>query len=586
MECPNCKTSNPDGNRFCGGCGVRITSEPGDLRTILRDELPRQIEQAVEAKLSNLPDRNFVELKATEQVIERTWKWMIRFATVIGIAAIVVAIALGVWGVDSIQDLQVLRKKAEAKLSSAVTKAETIEAKADEATETFKLRIAESKIQAEAAKEIAEKANEALGNAQETVERYRAHVAEMEEKVREVDETVEQVKSLEEEVQNAIQETKGTVGEFNKRTQKLDDELTGIAEKVAGLRDMARQTADLATKIAETEGTEKGVEVLSDRVTARVRFDEAFSEEDPERKIALYTEAIELDSEFAFAYNNRGGAYSKKGDHDRAIADYDRAIELDPNDVVAYINRGTAYGDKDEYDRAIINYDRGIELDPNYVNAYINRGTAYYRKGNDDRAIMEYNRAIELDPNAQIAYVYRGNIYGGKGDHDRAIADYDRAIELNPDFFAAFHRRGEQMFNLGRFGEAERDLAKSVRLEPSNAYAVIWLYLAHARSGEPDEEALRADAAKIDMNKWPGPVISMYLGQLTPEKLGETARDQNPNTDSEQRCEANFYIAELRLMERRHEEAISLFRTAFETCPRTFTEYDGANAELQRLAAD
>ena len=552
MECPNCKTSNPDGDRFCGACGVRITSEPDDLRTILRDELPRQIGQAIEAKLSDLPDRNVVELKATEQVIERTWKWMIRFATVIGIPAVAAAIALGVWGVDSIRDLEELRIEAEAKLSSAVIKAEKIEAQATAASKAFNSQIAESKKQAEAARGIARKANEALGNARQTVERYRTHVAEMEGMLRAAAETVEQVKNLEEEVHKALQETRGTVGEFNQRAQILDGELKGIAEKVAGLRDMARQTAILATKVAATEDTEKGIEVISDRVTARVRFDEALSEEDPERKIALYTEAIELDRNYAFAYNNRGNSYSYKGNDDRAITDYDRAIELDPN----------------------------------FAAAYINRGIAYHKKGNYDRAITDYDRAIELDPNAKHAYLNRGNSYSDKGDHDRAITDFDRAIELDPNYVTAYRRRGEQMFNLERFREAERDLAKSVRLKPSGAYAAIWLYLARARSGEPDEEALRANAAKIDMNKWPGPVISMYLGQLTSEKLGETARDENPKTQREQKCEANFYIGALRLTEHRKDEATSLFRTALETCPRFFIEYDGANAELQRLGVD
>jgi lipoprotein NlpI len=128
------------------------------------------------------------------------------------------------------------------------------------------------------------------------------------------------------------------------------------------------------------------------------------------------------------------------------------------------------------------------------------------------------------------------------------------------------------MFYVGRFREAERDLAKGVRLEPSDAYAVIWLYLGRVRApgGKPDAEALRAETSKMDLNKWPGPVVSMYLGELTPETLRDTARSNNPKTDREQGCEANFYIGELRLMERRQEEATSLFRTALETCPRNF----------------
>ena len=39
-------------------------------------------------------------------------------------------------------------------------------------------------------------------------------------------------------------------------------------------------------------------------------------------------------------YNNRGNAYSKKGDYNRAISNYTEAIVLNPNYAIAYYNRG------------------------------------------------------------------------------------------------------------------------------------------------------------------------------------------------------------------------------------------------------
>ena len=54
------------------------------------------------------------------------------------------------------------------------------------------------------------------------------------------------------------------------------------------------------------------------------------------------TKAIELDPKYVFAYNNRGNAYEKKGEHDLAIADFDKAIEIDPKYAFAYDNRGNA----------------------------------------------------------------------------------------------------------------------------------------------------------------------------------------------------------------------------------------------------
>ena len=73
------------------------------------------------------------------------------------------------------------------------------------------------------------------------------------------------------------------------------------------------------------------------------------------------------------AYNNRGNAYSAKGEYDRAVQDYDQSIKLNPNYAQAFNNRGVAYQKKAEYDRAIEDFDESIKLNPNYANAFANR---------------------------------------------------------------------------------------------------------------------------------------------------------------------------------------------------------------------
>ena len=53
-----------------------------------------------------------------------------------------------------------------------------------------------------------------------------------------------------------------------------------------------------------------------------------------------YTQAIQLNPNDADAYNNRGVAYSGKGDFDRAIDDFDKTIQLNSDPADAYNNRG------------------------------------------------------------------------------------------------------------------------------------------------------------------------------------------------------------------------------------------------------
>jgi serine protease Do len=48
----------------------------------------------------------------------------------------------------------------------------------------------------------------------------------------------------------------------------------------------------------------------------------------PPKAIADYTQAIEIDPNFASAYNKRGFAYLNLKEYQKAIADYEKAAQL------------------------------------------------------------------------------------------------------------------------------------------------------------------------------------------------------------------------------------------------------------------
>ena len=98
------------------------------------------------------------------------------------------------------------------------------------------------------------------------------------------------------------------------------------------------------------------------------------------------------------------------------------------------------------------------------------------------------------------------------------------------------------------------------QLDPKNAYAVLWLDIVGKRG---NLRSRLADATKqIDKNKWPGPIIRLYLGQSTAEAVLIAADDPNAHTKKGQVCEANFFIGELMLQGSKKDEAAQLFRLA------------------------
>jgi len=78
----------------------------------------------------------------------------------------------------------------------------------------------------------------------------------------------------------------------------------------------------------------------------------------------------------AIAYNNRGNAYTAKGDYDSAISDFDQSIALNPTYAKAFNNRGVAHLRRREYELAIEAFDDAIKLDPGYGAAFVNRAGA------------------------------------------------------------------------------------------------------------------------------------------------------------------------------------------------------------------
>lgn len=173
--------------------------------------------------------------------------------------------------------------------------------------------------------------------------------------------------------------------------------------------------------------------------------------------ITAYSKAIELNPQFALAYNNRGAVYAKLGNYSQAIKDYDKAIKLSPQDAGNYHNRGNAYVELGNYNQAIKDYDKTIELNPRHADIYASRGVAYSRLGNYNQAIKDYDRAIKLNPQDAVTYGLRGSLYDKRNNYNQAISDYNKAIELTPQDARLYYIRG--LIYYGNLGNSKQGIA-------------------------------------------------------------------------------------------------------------------------------
>jgi lipoprotein NlpI len=292
---------------------------------------------------------------------------------------------------------------------------------------------------------------------------------------------------------------------------------------------------------------------------------------------ALIQSGDESASDLVSDFVNRGNAHLDREEFDLAISDYDEVLKHDPTYAIGWYDRGTAYRLKKDYDEAIADYGRAIALDPRYEDAFVNRGVAHAAKGDTDPAISDYTTALMLDASDVAAYRARGDAYADKGDLTLALQDYDEALRRVPGDVDTYRSRGYAHFYAGDFPAAAADLARVVAAQPDDVYAMLWAYLAAVRTdaAAAAKKSLLASAASANP-AWPHPVIELFAGASTVEAT--LAAAQTPS----QRCEGQFYAGEWKLLQGDRGGATAVLQAAVASCPKSFTEYKGAQAELKR----
>lgn len=219
-----------------------------------------------------------------------------------------------------------------------------------------------------------------------------------------------------------------------------------------------------------------------------------YDKKDFQGAIEDYSRAIQLNPNFAPAYNNRGNARYTLGNKQGAMEDYNRAIQLDPNFANAYTGRGNIRDDLGDEREAIEDYNRAIQLDPNNANAYYNRGITRNKLGDKQGAIEDYDRAIRLDPNNANAYNNRGYVRSALGDLQGAIQDFNRAIRLDPNLALAYNNRGAARYELGDKQGAIEDYDRAIQLDPN--YANAYTGRGNARYTLENKQGAREDYQK------------------------------------------------------------------------------------------
>ena len=138
--------------------------------------------------------------------------------------------------------------------------------------------------------------------------------------------------------------------------------------------------------------------------------------------------ALSLEPSLGAPHAALGAAYTNlEHDFTKAIAEFDRAIELDPNYATAYQWKTTPLGALGEFDRSIASDRKAIALDP--LSLIVNADLAfnYLNAHRFDEAIAQSRKTLEIDPNFHVVRGYLAQGLQFTGKLAEALAEYRAA---------------------------------------------------------------------------------------------------------------------------------------------------------------
>ncbi|MGE5363750.1 MAG: tetratricopeptide repeat protein [Bacteroidota bacterium] len=187
-----------------------------------------------------------------------------------------------------------------------------------------------------------------------------------------------------------------------------------------------------------------------------------------------------------------------------------KALELDPDFAAAYNNLGYLYIDKGDFKKAETAFKKYISLQPGFPNAHDSYAEMLMKAGRYDESIAEYNKALSLDPKFIIAYTGLGNNYLFKGDFVKARENYQKMCDADPNGYmnlTGLYNQAVSFVREGDFDNALKVLDKRVSAAQTIG-SVSDVVLSHtiaaqilAAKGNADEAMKHYDMAYEDIEK-------------------------------------------------------------------------------------
>jgi tetratricopeptide (TPR) repeat protein len=252
------------------------------------------------------------------------------------------------------------------------------------------------------------------------------------------------------------------------------------------------------------------------------------TEQDMQKAIGYFQEAIEKDHDYALAYDGLADCWVALGWYaylsptqtfPHAKEAVNRALTLDDSLAEAHTSLAfvSVYWDRD-WRKAEREFRRAIELNPNYANGHHWYAEFLSLLGRHEQAIAESERARELDPLSNIINTWVGSRYFYARQYDKAIEEYRNAVEMDPNFVPVHLVLGQAYEQKHMFQESIGELQRAVKLSSDSPVYVAALAHAYGVTGRrADAQNALVELEQVSRQKYVSPfdlaIARLGLGQ-------------------------------------------------------------------------
>ena len=275
----------------------------------------------------------------------------------------------------------------------------------------------------------------------------------------------------------------------------------------------------------------------------------------------------------------------KDGNHARALEDLHASIQLNPYYTQSYYLRGQIFAKQKDSIQAIHDFDKAISQDSSFASALHQRALAHQRSGDYRQALKDFDNALALEPlNALTLRVAPSPTGTPATTIRRWTTTQKRCAQASVP--SILIRWQTCYFSKAAFSRAPRPCSKWCapdRTTATRRCGAIWpwgkpMTIVVPRANSPSNRRVlqRTNAGRRRYSNIIS-VRSMSLPYTPP------LRQPKKSDKAEQQCQANFYVAEAKLLKGAKDEAIARLLTAKNQCPPNTPFFHGANAELKRF---